>query len=81
MWTRSFSGLQNSHHDIVDHKDKRTQNGLNSEMVDFEGTYFGSKIIHDALNSESADSGIMSDFEGESVDEEDYCGRFQDALR
>jgi len=50
-------------------------------MVDFEGTYFGSKIIHDALNSESADSGIMSDFEGESVDEEDYCGRFQDALR
>jgi len=50
-------------------------------MVDFEGIYFGSKIIHDTLNSESADSGIMSDFEGESVDEEDYCRRFQDALR
>ena len=55
-------------------------------MVDIEGDYRGSKMIHDTLCSESSDSGIMSDAScssdaGSVEEEEDYYRRLQDAMR
>ena len=53
-------------------------------MVDLESVYLGARNISNMLYySDSSDSGIMCDSDGESLadTEEDYCRKFQDALR
>lgn len=52
-------------------------------MVDFESLILArSKVIHNTLGSEGSDSGIMSDCDTESVEEEeDHCRTLEDVMR
>lgn len=53
-------------------------------MVDFESLILArSKVIHNILGSEGSDSGIMSDCDTESVEEEeeDHCRTLEDVMR
>ena len=50
-------------------------------MADFESVIPSPKVFHSILSSESSDSGIMSDWDAESVEEEDYCRRLENVLR
>lgn len=51
-------------------------------MVDFESLILArSKVIHNILGSEASDSGIMSDCDTESVEEEDHCRTLEDVMR
>lgn len=52
-------------------------------MVDFERLMLArSKIIHNLLHFEGSDSGIMSDCDTESVEEEeDHCRTLEDVMR
>lgn len=52
-------------------------------MVDFESLILArSKVSHNILGSEGSDSGIMSDCDTESVEEEeDHCRTLEDVMR
>lgn len=52
-------------------------------MVDFESLILArSKVIHNILGSEGSDSGIMSDCDTESVEEEEnHCRTLEDVMR
>ena len=62
-------------------ENENVENDFNRKMVDFESGILGSKVIHSILSSESSDSGIMSDSDAESVEEEDYCRRLENVMR
>ena len=51
-------------------------------MVDFESLILArSKGIHNILGREGSDSGIMSDCDTESVEDEDHCRTLEDVMR